>query len=300
MLYERGSCELSFYDEHGNFVQSYYSKTGVRQGYVLGAFLFCLAMAPVYARIGSLFGPDGALHAYSDDGYLLADPVHMAIALDAAPSIYKKVGLRIGWGPCKTEMILPPDVDSDSFLSLVGPDCHPFIVTGFTSCLGVPRHATNDHVFTSTTLESLGERHDRLLDLIEEVADVDPFAALRLLQVCNVNRFSHTISSVPPPLVHDFAIARDEAVAATVAAIKQETPSESSTHSLLVGAGGASITSPAKHTTGSYPGAFFRVTGPLHQRLIAMGGSTNRSFFALLAELEAASSLALLSSGLPT
>ena len=116
MLYERGSCDLWFYDEHGNFVQSYYSKTGVRHGCVLGAFLFCLAMAPVYARIGSLLGPDGALYAYLDDVYLLADHVHMAIALIAAPSIYKRVGLRIGWGPGKTELILPSDVDSDSFL----------------------------------------------------------------------------------------------------------------------------------------------------------------------------------------
>jgi hypothetical protein len=86
--------------------------------------------------------------------------------------------------------------------------------------VGVPRYATNDTVvFTSSTLESLGEHHERLLDLIEEVADVDPFAALHLLQVCGVNRFGHIISAIPPPLVHDFANARDEAAIATVATI---------------------------------------------------------------------------------
>jgi hypothetical protein len=169
MLYKRGVGELWFYDENGNYVQTYYSKTGVRQGCVLGAFLFCLAIAPVYARLGSLLGPEGALYAYSDDVYLLADPGHMAVALAAAPSLYNKVGLRIGWGPGKTELILPPGIDSDSFLTNLGPECRPSLVTGFTSCLGVPRHPTNDPDFISESLRTLGQRHDRLLDLVEDV-----------------------------------------------------------------------------------------------------------------------------------
>jgi hypothetical protein len=156
MLYERGSGELWFYDENGQYVQTYYSKTGVRQGCVLGAFLFCLAMAPVYARLGSLLGPEGALYAYFDDVYLLADPAHMAIALAAAPSLYKKVGLRIGWGPGKTELILPSGTDNASFLTTLGPECHPSLVTGFTYCLGVPRHPSNYPEFISPALQHLG------------------------------------------------------------------------------------------------------------------------------------------------
>ena len=38
MLYERGSGELFYYDENCNYIASYYSKNGVRQGCVLGAF----------------------------------------------------------------------------------------------------------------------------------------------------------------------------------------------------------------------------------------------------------------------
>jgi hypothetical protein len=48
-LYERGSGELWFYDEHVNYVRSRFIRCGVRQGCVLGVFLFCLAMYPDYA-----------------------------------------------------------------------------------------------------------------------------------------------------------------------------------------------------------------------------------------------------------
>jgi len=57
MLYERGSGELFYYDENGYYIAIYYSKNGVRQGCVLGAFLFCLAMQHVYSRLGALLGP---------------------------------------------------------------------------------------------------------------------------------------------------------------------------------------------------------------------------------------------------
>jgi hypothetical protein len=201
MLYERGSGELVYYDEHGNYIASYFSKNGVRQGFVLGAFLFCLAMQLVYTRLGALLGLDGAIYAYSDDVYLVADPTSMAVALSAAPAIYKKTGLRIGWGTRKTELILPPDVDSQSFLSLLPQTCLPSIVTGFSACLGVPRHPSNDPEFISNSLALLGVRHDRLLDLIEDLATEDPFAGLRLLQVCGVNRFGHISNVAPIPRV---------------------------------------------------------------------------------------------------
>ena len=42
--------KLWVYDKNGNFVESYFSRSCVRQGCVLGAFLSCLAMYQVYAR----------------------------------------------------------------------------------------------------------------------------------------------------------------------------------------------------------------------------------------------------------
>ena len=62
----------------------------------MGAFFFCLAMYPFYARLGALLGPDGALYAYPDDVYLLSDLASMATTLTTVPAIYKKVGLRSG------------------------------------------------------------------------------------------------------------------------------------------------------------------------------------------------------------
>ncbi len=95
----------------------------------------------------------------------------------------------------------------------------PHIVPGSSACLGVPRHADNESQFIAAVLENLGHRHDILLDLVVLVADEDPFAALRLLQVCGVQRFGHIISAVPTPLVADFAGVRDEVVKSTFAVI---------------------------------------------------------------------------------
>jgi hypothetical protein len=149
MLYERGNGQLWYYDENGIYVESHYSKCGVRQGCVLDAFFFCLVICPVYARLGALLGPDGAMYAYSDDVYLVFDPVNMSIALVVAPTIYQRVGLSVGWEPGKTELILLHPCDPDTFLQQLEAygEGLPHIVPGFSVCLGVPRHANNDPEF---------------------------------------------------------------------------------------------------------------------------------------------------------
>jgi hypothetical protein len=131
-------------------------------------------------------------------------------------------------------------------------------------------------------MQKMGAAHDRLLDLTEEIADEDPFAALRLLQTCAIFKFGHVLSVVPPDKARDFARERDEAIAATFATIQQSPTAENSTHTLPIGAGGAGLTSLEDHAAGGYIGAFFRIAGPLQQRLIAMGGSTNREVAAAL------------------
>jgi hypothetical protein len=118
----------------------------------------------------------------------------------------------------------------------------------------------------------MGIAHDKLLDLTEEIADEAPFAALRLLQTCGISRFGHVLSAVPPPLAQAFAKERDEAIAATFATTQQTPTADSSTHTLRVGAEGVGLTSPEAHASGGYLGAFFRIAGPLQQRLIAMEG----------------------------
>ena len=90
---------------------------------MLGAFFFCLVVNRVYARLGAILGPDGTLYAYYDDVYLVSDPVNMFITQVVAPAIYKIVGLRIGWGPGKTELILPPRCDPYAFLQQLDGAC---------------------------------------------------------------------------------------------------------------------------------------------------------------------------------
>ncbi len=131
----------------------------------------------------------------------------MATALQHAPGIFAKVGLRLGYGPGKTELILPKGCSRQDFpFPLDDPDvAAPQVVVGFKSCLGVPRHFENDPEFLHEALHAMGTAHDRLLDLTEEVADEDPFAALRILQTCDISRFGHVLSANPPPLAQQFA-----------------------------------------------------------------------------------------------
>ena len=106
--------------------------------------------------------------------------------LVAAPSIYRKVGLRIGGGQGKTKLILPSHCDPEAFLHQLDEYTRRLrhIVPCFSACLDVPRHVVHDPEFIASSLQSLGVHHDRLLDLVESVAGEDPFAALRLFQVC--------------------------------------------------------------------------------------------------------------------
>jgi len=107
LLYKRGEGVLWYNEENVKFVLGVRNIRGVRQGCVLGTFLFCITMRPVYARLRDAVGEEGVLYTYCDDFYLLALAEHMATALHEAPEIFGKVGLRIGYGPGKTELILP-------------------------------------------------------------------------------------------------------------------------------------------------------------------------------------------------
>jgi hypothetical protein len=92
----------------------------------------------------------------------------VAAAITAAAALSKKVGLRAGWGPAKSELALPPGVDAETLSLPRGEDGRilPHLVVGLEACLGIPRH---------------------------------------LLQVCGVNMFGHVIAATPLPI---FAILR--------------------------------------------------------------------------------------------
>ncbi len=126
------------------------------------------------------------MYAYCDDEYLIAEPDKIADVLaTGSTAFYGKDGLKLGYGPGKTKIILPQGYDREEFpYPLDDPSVQaPQVVTGFKSCLGVPPHHTNDQVFITDALHDLGVKHDRLLNLVEEVSDEDPFVAHKQVQV---------------------------------------------------------------------------------------------------------------------
>ena len=145
----------------------------------------------------------------------------MATSLQQAPGIFAKVGIRLGYGPGKTQLVLPKGCSRQDFpFPLDDPEvAAPQVVAGFKSCLRFPRHFDNDPEFLREALHAMGSSYNMLLDLTEEVADEDPFAALRLLQTCCIYIFGHVLGAVLPPLAQAFARERDETIAATFATI---------------------------------------------------------------------------------
>ena len=78
-------------------------------------FLFCVTMAPVYASLRTVIGDKGVLYTYCDDAYILAPAEGMAAASQHALGIFGKVGLRLGYGPRKTKLILPKSSSRQDF-----------------------------------------------------------------------------------------------------------------------------------------------------------------------------------------
>jgi hypothetical protein len=102
-------------------------------------------------------GPEGFLFSYSEDVYMGGEPVHVAHTLAAALDIYTNVGLQLGWGPKKKELVLPSDCDPDCLPLPHNLRCEPLpdIVQGFKVCLGVPRHPTGNNDFILGALRQL-------------------------------------------------------------------------------------------------------------------------------------------------
>ncbi len=209
------------------------------------------------------------------------------MALDAASSMYVMIGLSLGLGPRKTELSLPLGCDPESLpLLRAAFGCPlPDIVPSFKACLGVPRHPSNCDSFIKAALSPLAQRHDDLLDLVEVVSEEDPFAALRLLQVCAVNMCGHVLSAVPPENTATFCEERDVAVAVTLGVI-HGTPVDpgQSTHTLPVVGGGVGLPSLPALAASSCLGAFFRVPCTLTNMLALISGTTATRAATLLAD----------------
>ena len=183
VLHTKGMGEIWFYDEMGNLILSVLRRKGVRHGYVLGSSILCIAVRPIYDAILVILGPGGFLFNYADDVYLGGVSVNVALPLEATTCLYGMIGLSLAWGPRKTELELPPECDPGCLplpRNASGKPLHA-VVSGFKACLESPRHSTNYGSFVNEALQPIARRHGNLLDLVVDVADEEPFAALRLL-----------------------------------------------------------------------------------------------------------------------
>jgi len=93
------------------------------------------------------------------------------------------VELRIGWGPAKSKLALPAQVDPETLPLPRGYDGRilPHIVGGLEACLGLPRHRDMCPNFITRAMRKLAARHARLLHLVAGIAEEFPLTALRLL-----------------------------------------------------------------------------------------------------------------------
>ena len=183
MVYTNMEWELRYYDEEGTLTHTLLSRRGVRQGYVLGIFIFCIAMAPNYLALGEKLGPEGMLVTYLDDCYLHGPKMKVVATIGAAPPLYKKVGLRIGWRPAKSELALPPNVDPETLQLPRGDNGRilSHLVEGLEACLGIPRHRKMCVDFITKAMKKPAARHNRLIILVIYIAEDVPLTTLRLL-----------------------------------------------------------------------------------------------------------------------
>jgi len=114
VLYTKGKGERWFCDELGNFVLSVMCRKGVRQSCVLGRTIMCITDRPAYDVILAIMGPEGFLLSYADDVYLGGVPGNVALALAAVLSMYRMIGLLLGWGLRKTKLEFPHGCDPDN------------------------------------------------------------------------------------------------------------------------------------------------------------------------------------------
>ena len=116
------------------------------------------------------------LVAFSYDVYLHSPPVNVAAMISANLALYKKVRLRIDWGPAKSELALPPNVDLETLPLPRGDDgcILPHLVHDLEACLGVPRHRLMYANFIAKAMQQSAARHYRLLLLAKDIAEEAP------------------------------------------------------------------------------------------------------------------------------
>ena len=96
-----------------------------------------------------------------------------------------------------------------------------------------PGTATTHRTSSDGQLEKVEKKHDGLLQLVEEIAEFDPLAALNLLRASGVNRFGHILSALPPLISAGFCLGRGAAVLQACAQVQRFAPDPDSVLPLI-------------------------------------------------------------------
>ena len=294
LLYLDRATELLYYqDGPSRPPRVILSKRGVRQGCPLGSALFCIALAPVIRRLRTIAGTEAVALAYVDDINVALEPQQLP-ALDVA--LDDTLG-TVGLEPVRDRgksFVVPhrltpsPDLPLDQGTTGRLPPTTIEQRPGLKRCLGCPRHPTNDADYIASHLQDAAIRHDRLLDVITQLAHSHPHAALRILQVAGIRRFQHLMRVLPPDISADFLQGRDDAVLRPVRAILRLTPDQPIDQVTLARAraplvlGGLNAASLCLERQAAFVSCHALTLGPLAGRLETLGGPSHRRLAAAL------------------
>jgi hypothetical protein len=135
--------------------------------------------------------------------------------------------------------------------------------------------------FIKRALEKTSHCHDHQLHLVVDVSEYDPLATLRLIQVIWVHKCCHILVDAPPltKIIVFFASIIDQVVHVCFlftmfSSLTKSLPIQAYT-TCCVGADGITLSSLTRHAAASHLGTYYKVDGPLIQRILLNGGWGN-------------------------
>jgi hypothetical protein len=138
-LYAERQGDLWYYGNGGSAdppVTTIKSAMGVRQGCVLGAVLFAIAVAPTFLRIHQSIHESGLFMAIADDGTVAGSPAAIEHMLRTAPDLLRQLNLTMN--PGKAALYVPASA-AVGFEPLLASDVgQPLAQIGGLKSLGVP------------------------------------------------------------------------------------------------------------------------------------------------------------------
>jgi hypothetical protein len=208
---------LYLFNRTGECVSTVLSQRGVRQGDVLGSFLFALAMQPAYQDCANVPGVRGVV-AVLDDLTVTGHVDALERALQRLQAFFARAGLSLN---AEKSLLLPHHADNGKVSSAVAAFA---TAHGFTVQTGGAMRTLGSVVGTSNAamaaeLESmLRDKHGPLFAALSHAA-LPRQLALHFLRSSGLPRMNYLCRTLPPEVVNGAASRFDERVHATLRAL---------------------------------------------------------------------------------